>query len=428
MCSEHYNRQGSGKSHLLLMHPLKYVINDPDFNGVFFRRVTKQLKGPGGLWPESQKMYQRFKVDTKHTSLTHKFPGGGELTFAHLEHEQDKFSWQGLQLSCLMMDELTHFSESQYLYLLSRLRSEANSDSYCMATMNPDARSWCRDWVDWWLDDEGYPEPSKQGVVRYYLLVEDKPVFADTEEELKKEYPHLMYVNNPLTGEDVYVPPKTFTFVFGNIWDNPALIAKNPKYLAELNSLPEIEKARLLHGSWNAQPMGSQLFQREWVTEVDAMPAKAMRVRSWDLASSEPSDAYRNPDYSASIRMSKDYDGFYYIEKACKFRKRPGERDAEIIITAKQDTPEVKVTIPRDPGSGGASAALDLSKKISEAGFVCRQIPTSNKTKTSRFEPFSAAAQSGLIRVVKSGFEPAELEYLYRQLEHFMGDGRGKDD
>ena len=410
------------------MHPLQHVLTDENFAGVFFRRVTKQLTGPGGLWPESQKLYRRFGVQTKISDKTHKFPNGGELSYSHMEHDKDRFSWQGLQLSAVYFDELCHFSEEQFTYLLSRLRSGAEGDSYAMASCNPDAGSWVLDWIDWWLDDEGFPDKAKQGIVRYYLIDEGKPVFADTEEELQERYPHLLYIENPITKEQVYIPPKTLTFIAGTIFDNPALIEKNPKYLSELNSLPKIERARLRDGNWYVRPMGSQLFQREWLTEVDTMPAKANRVRSWDLASSEPSDAYRNPDWTASVRMSKDYDGFYYLEKANKIRKRPGERDAFMLTTANQDTKEVKVTIPKDPGAGGASAALDLSKKFSDAGFSCRTIPTSNKTKTSRFEPFSSACQSGLVRVVKSGFSPDELEYLYSQLESFSGDGKGKDD
>jgi hypothetical protein len=129
---------GSGKSHLLLIHSLQHV-HDPGFNGVYFRRVTTQLIGPGGLWGESKKIYQPFKTRTRtKPQLVHEFPSKATLTFSHLQHEDDRYSWQGLQLSAIYFDELTHYHESQFTYLLSRLRSEAESNSYCMASCNPD--------------------------------------------------------------------------------------------------------------------------------------------------------------------------------------------------------------------------------------------------------------------------------------------------
>lgn len=124
---------------------------------------------------------------------------------------------QGLQYSAVMFDELTHFEQEQFIYLLGRLRSESKDDSYCMATTNPDMDSWVLNWVDWYLDDNGYFDESKLGIKRYFLIVNDAPVFADTEEELVKEYPELCYQEDPISGENVYVAPMTYMFIGGTI-------------------------------------------------------------------------------------------------------------------------------------------------------------------------------------------------------------------
>jgi hypothetical protein len=102
---------GSGKSHLELMHPLQHV-NDPDFNAVFFRRVTKQLVGLGGLWQESQKMYRPFNPHVRQQSLTQTFPSGAEIQFSHMEHEKDRFQHQGLQYSAVYFDFTVAFSSN----------------------------------------------------------------------------------------------------------------------------------------------------------------------------------------------------------------------------------------------------------------------------------------------------------------------------
>lgn len=64
-------------------------------------------------------------------------------------------------------DELTHFSEAQFWYMLSRNRSMSGVRPYVRATTNPDADSWVAKLIDWWIDDvSGYPIPERGGVVR----------------------------------------------------------------------------------------------------------------------------------------------------------------------------------------------------------------------------------------------------------------------
>ena len=119
-----------------------------------------------------------------------------------------------------------------------------------MATCNPDSSSWVLKWISWWLDEEGFPDPKKCGAVRYYILIDDQPIFADTAEELYEKYPDHTRVYNPNTKQYIRIEPKTFCFISGTIFDNPILIEKNPRYLAELQSLPKIERMRLLEGNW----------------------------------------------------------------------------------------------------------------------------------------------------------------------------------
>ena len=142
---------------------------------------------------------------------------GGNLKFTHLEHEKSaEGNHQGLQYSFLGFDELTHFTQTQFLYLLGRMRSAADGDSFCLATTNPDRNSWVYEWVSWYLKD-GIFDESKLGVIRHFLIVDDTPVFADTPEELAEAYPDSCYIHNPIEDKVVYVPPMTFCFIGGTI-------------------------------------------------------------------------------------------------------------------------------------------------------------------------------------------------------------------
>lgn len=429
---------GSGKSHLLLMHPLQYI-QDPNFQGVFFRRVTKQLIGSGGLWQEAGKMYSAFK--TRHRTkpeLQHLFPKGSMLSFSHMEHAKNRFDHQGLQYSFIGFDELTHFEESQFTYLLSRLRSDADSKSYCMATCNPDADSWVLKWIEWWLDKEGFPDPEKKGVLRYYVVIDESPVFADSPEELMEKYPESCQVYNPNEDKYVTVPPKSITFIGGTIFDNPILIQRNPNYLAELQALPTVEKARLLHGNWYARAKGANYWDRSWLKKLAHPPKEGLAARGWDKASQEPSEVERQPDFTTSVKIIKTRDGDYvilgdYIEENKdtgdteiygKFRLGPGKRDNIIKKQGLYDGEECTIVLPIDPGAAGKSEFTEASKKLSEEGLIVKSDPSpSTKSKLTKFTPFAVACENGFVYIVESSFKDKKsLDAFYKELEAFDGE------
>ena len=440
---------GSGKSRLLLMKPLPYL-SDPNFNAIFFRRTTKALEKPGSLWPEALKLYSAFRPKIRERDHKQTFASGANVVMDHLEHETDaERNHQGTQYSMVGFDELTHFTNYMFVYLIGRLRSEAKSDSFIVATCNPDPDSWVLNWVDWYLDEEGYPNPDKCGVVRYFVIEDEMPVFADTPEELYVSHPHLCRQHNPVDGTWVETPPKTFAFIGGTIFDNPALIKSNPGYLSSLKAQTKVNRARLLDGNWYARPEGSSNFRREWLIKEDKLPKSYISARAWDKASSVPSDINRYPDFTASTKILKTPDGRYYIvgdycpdnrvdesskglskEVYGKFQKRPGERNAVIEEQAAHDGEECVVVLPRDPGAAGKVELEEATKNLLEYGsreglyLKVKQDPMpGTKSKMTRYSPFSAACENGLVSIIESSFPNKEsLEAWYKENEAFNGE------
>lgn len=429
---------GSGKSRLLLMKPLAYL-DDPLFSGVFFRRTTKALDKAGSLWPEGKKLYKHFNpVRTNELSHLHVFPSGCTLTMDHLEHEKDaEGNHQGTQYSFIGFDELTHFEQSQFVYLLGRMRSESDSDSFCVATCNPDPDSWVLNWVQWYLDSEGYPDPDKCGAIRYFVIADDEPIFGDSPEELKEKFPELCCIVDPFTGEEIDVPPMSFSFIGGTIFDNPALIRSNPRYLSALKAQGKVNRARLLDGNWYARPEGANYFQRGWLEQLDKIPLNVKWCRAWDKASEEPSDVNRYPDFTASVKVGKDDQGYYYIagdyvddnkddtyQVYGKFRKRSGSRNQIILSQAQHDGEDCTIVFPLDPGAAGKDTFRANSSFFMSQGFPVRKDPMpNNKNKLTRFEPFSSAAEKGLIKIIPSSFrDKRTLDAFLKELESFDGD------
>jgi predicted phage terminase large subunit-like protein len=429
---------GSGKTHLMLLRPL-LQIHDPKFNAIFFRRTGPQLTGAGSVWDEAKELYLEFGARVRENDREIIFPSGAKIKFSHMEHEKNKLDHQGKQYTHVYFDEGTHFTQGQITYLMSRLRSAAEANSSMFISCNPDPDSFIAQLIDWWLDDEGFPDKNKSGVIKYYGSINNEIFFTDTEEEMAELYPQVCWVWNPLTEERVYVSPKTITFIGGTIFDNPALIAANPQYLAELNALPQVEKDRLLHGNWYARPEGSSHFQRKWLGVVDKVPKGAIFCRAWDKAATEPSEVNAHPDYTASVKMAKDRDGFFYLigdyhednydkrdskqtKVTGRFRERSGIRDVIIKNQAAHDGVECTVVFSQDPGSAGITEFTESAKKLIVEGFRVKKDPQPTQNgKLTRYLPFSSAAENGLVFIVKSSFSTATLEALFKENEAFDG-------
>lgn len=241
---------GGGKTWALLLEPIRHIHNS-GFGAVFFRRTTVQVRNEGGLWDESMKLYPQAGGVPKEHVLTWGFPSGSTVSFAHLEHDKSVLNWQGSQIALICFDELTHFSASQFWYMVSRNRSMSGVRPYIRATCNPDADSWVAEFISWWIDQEtGLPIPDRAGVLRWFVRVNNTLFWADTPEELDAQFPGL--------------PPKSATFVPAKLADNRALMTADPGYLANLMALPQVDRERLLGGNWKIRAVAGSFFKREW--------------------------------------------------------------------------------------------------------------------------------------------------------------------
>lgn len=227
---------GGGKTWAILMEPLRHV-HVPEFKAVIFRRTYPEITNAGGLWDESWSLYPLLGAEARLTDLQWSFPSGARIEFGHLQHESDKSKWQGAQITLIAFDELTHFTESQFFYMLSRNRSTSGVRPYVRATCNPDADSWVAGFVAWWIDQEtGYADPDRAGKVRWFVRVHGSIEWGDSPDELRERFPDQA--------------PKSVAFIPARLEDNPTLMEADPSYRANLQALPLVEQERLLGGNW----------------------------------------------------------------------------------------------------------------------------------------------------------------------------------
>ncbi len=388
---------GGGKTFALLMEAL-WNHDVRNFSAVIFRRTSTQVRNPGGLWDTSMEFFTDFGGMPKESLLEWDFPSGAKIKFAHMEHEKNRFDWQGSQIPLIGFDELTHFSWQQFVYMLSRNRSTCGIAPYIRATTNPDPDSWVRKLIDWWIDpNTGYPISERSGKIRWFAIHNDETMWSDSREELIEQFPNSL--------------PKSLSFIASTVYDNQILLSKDPGYLANLKALPRFEREQLLMGNWNIRPTAGMFFQRIYFEIVRAIPKKTKAVRYWDRAATKKTET-NDPDYTVGIKLEKDQDNILYVTDMVRLQQTPLSVQNAIKNTATQDGYSVRIGIEQDPGQAGVSEADYLVRMLQ--GFNVRTYK-STKDKVTRALPVSSQAEAGNIKLLLAPWN----EDFFREVENF---------
>lgn len=410
---------GGGKSFASLLVPLRYK-DVRGFGCTIFRKNYNQIFAQGGLWETAREVYggiqgARANISRGEWTFSKNGVTMSKVTFAHIERDDELMKFQGSQICGILYDELTHFSEETFFYMLSRNRSTCGVKPFVRATCNPDADSWVAKFIEWWIDqDTGYAIPERSGKKRWFIRRDGKLNWADTKEELIEAF-HL-------DGEDLYAP-KSVTFISSSIYDNQELLKVNPSYLSNLKALSIVDRERLLNGNWKIKPAAGMYFKRIQVGDyLSVIPDDVTQwVRCWDLAATEKS-ANGDPAYTAGVLIGKRKNGRYII--ADVIRKQMAAKDVRqtILHTAQKDREKfkrVRIRLPQDPGQAGKEQSESYIKLLS--GFDVTTVRESG-SKESRAEPMAAQWQAGNFDIIIADWnEP----YLF-ELENFP-DGKFKD-
>lgn len=404
---------GSGKSFLGAMDMLKHT-EDPKFRCLVSRRLTPQIHGPGGIWETFLNLHREFygdklKVRKKDGVLV--YPSGAEICFKHCQYEEDKHNFQGWQLSAALLDEVQQFTQSQVIYVMSRLRSEADMRSKIRMTCNPAGKShWLTQWVKWYLLDSGLPDPDKCGVTRWFTMRDNEIVWGDSRDDVLKQVPNC--------------EPLSFTFISANVYDNPILMERQPEYVAWLEGQDRETKEALLYGNWYVTKEHEGYFKRKWCQGLSEEPFRSKRCRGFDTAGTLVDEVNKDPDYTATVLMSKDRNGKYCLEHAHRFRGLFNTVEEYIFDLNESDPLDITYVLPVDSGAAGKAYARQLQQKLAESGRHVILHPTGNKSKLIRFRPFASVCQAGAVSYVIADWN----DWLFDELEEFVGDGKQHDD
>lgn len=408
---------GVSKTFSLLMEPLRHVDN-PGFVATIFRRTSTQARNPGGLWTESRNLYSQFGARARQALLEWEFPSGATIRFGHMEHADDRHNWQGAQIAMLGFDELAHFSREQFLYMLSRNRSACGVRPYVRCTLNPvppddPVGGWVHEFLDWFIGEDGYAIEDRCGILRYFVNFNDRLFWFATEEEAAARFPDIK--------------PKTFTFIKSSVFDNQILLKTDPGYLANLQALAPIDKARLLGdgrrgGNWLIKEDAGTIFNRSWVSPAfTVIQGKGRACLFWDFAATERQLNKPDPDYTAGVMLHEVEDELgvktYTVISCVDFQKGPAETD-DAVIAHTWDASKfcarhgIKFCVrwEIEPGSAGKRESRRL---VSALGGLDAAGVYSRSDKMMRGKPFAAQAAAGNVHFLKANWNETWLQHMH---------------
>jgi hypothetical protein len=253
---------GGGKSKAIVIEALIDALENPNIHSYLFRKTYPELKDT--LIKETIATIPK-EIGT-YISADHDFRlyNGSVLHFRYCRNIMDAYTYQGVEMQRLYIDELTHFTKDCYDYLKTRLRAtkSQNVKPKIRLTSNPGGVG--------------------HGWVKSYFI-DNKPPFEIIENRV---------FSSVLNKETIV----TTQYIPAYATDNPHL---TDDYVIQLEQKPEAIRKALLLGDWNV--FEGQVFSEftndsnhyldrkfTHVIEPFKIPRHFRRFRSFDFGYSKP--------------------------------------------------------------------------------------------------------------------------------------------
>jgi hypothetical protein len=245
---------GGGKSYAQLIDALLFALKYQGSRQLILRRTFPELRR--SLMQVSLTLFPREFCTYNDSKKQWSIKGGSIIEFGYCDSESDVTQYQSAEYDCIRFDELTHFTEFMYTYLISRIRGVNPFPKQIKSSTNPGGigHAWVKArFIDG--HDPGIPWTDDLGRTR------------------------------------IFIPAK--------VQENRFLMESDPKYLQRLEQLPENQRKALLHGEWDI--FEGQFFsefrnntdgyldrKHTHVCEPFPIPRTWTRYRSFDWGFSKP--------------------------------------------------------------------------------------------------------------------------------------------
>lgn len=242
---------GGGKSEALLLW-LAEGIGISNYSGIIFRRTEDDLKNSNdSLISKAMRMYGPLGAVMTDSGKRWRFPSSAMIELAGLHQESSVMKHQGPSYHRVAFDELTHFSQAQYEFLvLTRIRSAPGFPIRLGArsASNPGG-------------------PGHAWVKERFITKEALEALAGLSSE-ETCPPGL-----------VFETPKGHAFVPARLADNPYI--DRDEYRARMSDVTDpVMRERMLNGDWSIMP--NCLIKPEWLRFCYTMQGDYIRFHDFE--------------------------------------------------------------------------------------------------------------------------------------------------
>ena len=306
---------------------------------------------------------------------------------------------QGLQSAVMILEEVTEFTREQFFFLFSRNRLgrelkgiDEKSLPIMRATCNPDYESWLREFLDWYIGENGFIIKERDKAIRYFFKKGDDVFWFDT----KKEGIEFAEDSGWNYGRKTKREPISFQFIDCPLEANKILLGRDKNYRQGLESMDEYNARRLL-GDWNVRRfVGKYFFEKDFTIRLTLPNVFIKIVRGWDFAATQRSETNTDPDYTASVCLGLASNGDIFILHAEEFQLNPSDTVSKFENTLMNDkeaySQGVFQSIPTDPGAVGKLFSAILLRNFSDRGYI---IGTTREEKNKEQKAFILSQQAG---------------------------------
>lgn len=239
---------GGGKSDLLLGLALNC-----HKRSVVYRRESTQLQGLIDRMVDILGSKDGFNG----AEFVWRLGKGRQVEFGSCKDAGSERKWQGRPHDLKAFDEITHFLESQFRYLMTWNRTtDEKQRCRVVCTGNPPTDSdgdWVRQFWAPWLDDT-HPNPAQPGELRWYTTIKGEDIECED--------------GRPFKHDGSWLYPRSRTFIPSKVTDNPFLMETG--YEATLQALPEPLRSQMLNGDFQAGTDDDpwQVIPTPWVEQA----------------------------------------------------------------------------------------------------------------------------------------------------------------
>lgn len=223
---------GGGKSYGQLVDALLFALKYKGSKQLILRRTYPELEK--SIIRTSLELYPREVADYNGGNHVWKFLNGSIVEFGACDAEKDVYKYQSAEYDVLRFDELTHFTDTMYTYLISRVRGTNGYPKQVKSSTNPGGVG--HTWVK-----ERFIDPAPPGKV---FTVRD----GDGGEHTRIFIPSL-------------------------VDDNVFLMRSDPSYKKRLKNLSEQDQKALLYGDWD---LDEGAYFDEWRQDIHVIKPRQL--------------------------------------------------------------------------------------------------------------------------------------------------------